>query len=112
MWRKPESIKDSSLKYINEIFVNTQGMHEELLNAFLTISTNIDHPYNADFLHKHLKSFELAQRDAWWSVFLYCEYEEHRVVDSLVDWGRGRQKTKAILMMKQFVSVLLPYFGF
>ncbi|MDJ0899804.1 MAG: hypothetical protein QNJ55_13440 [Xenococcus sp. MO_188.B8] len=87
LWRKPESITDKTLNYINEYVVTTQGMEEKLLNVFLTVSTNIDHPYNADFLHKHLKKLDMPERDKYWSMFIHSEYEQHRAVDSLVDWA-------------------------
>lgn len=87
LWRKPGSITDRTLKYINEYVVTTQGMNEELLNVFLTVSTNIDHPFNADFLHRHLKKQEMSQRDADWSFFIHHEFGEHKAIDSLVDWA-------------------------
>ncbi|MBE9223829.1 ATP-binding protein, partial [Cyanobacterium stanieri LEGE 03274] len=87
IWRKPESITEGTLKCINEYVVTTEGMENKLFNAFLTVSTNIDHPYNADFLHRHLKQLEMPKRDALWSIFLHYEYGEHKAVDSLVDWA-------------------------
>jgi hypothetical protein len=29
----------------------------------------------------------MAERDAWWSIFLYEQYDEHSAVDRLVDWA-------------------------
>ena len=31
--------------------------------------------------------FEMAERDAWWSIFLHNEYGENGVVDRLIDWA-------------------------
>ena len=87
LWRKHNSITEATDKYINDYILSNEISKRQLFNVFLTISTNIDHPYNADFLHNHLKEFKLAERDAWWSVFIYYEYREHEAVDSLVDWA-------------------------
>ena len=87
LWRKHDSITETTNRYINDCVLSNEITKRQLFDVFLTISTNINHPYNADFLHDYLKDFELAERDAWWSVFIYYEYGEHGAVDSLVDWA-------------------------
>jgi hypothetical protein len=55
----------------------------------LTVASNTEHPLNADFLHKHLIDYELAERDAWWSVFLHEQYQhrEYSAVHRLINWA-------------------------
>ena len=87
IWRDPKAISDATLDYINRHIIKDDYAHGQFLNALLTIASNPDHFYNADFLHKNLMKFELAERDAWWSIFLHYQYGEHGAVDRLVDWA-------------------------
>jgi hypothetical protein len=87
IWRDPKAVTNATLNYINEHIIKYEHTHDQFLNALLTVASNPDHPYNADFLHGHLKKLELATRDAWGSIFLHYQYGEHGAVDRLVDWA-------------------------
>ena len=87
IWRDTRAITEATRSYINEYVVRSQHTHDLFLNALLTVAINPDHPYNADFLHKHLMRFEMAGRDAWWSIFLHERYGTHEAVDRLIDWA-------------------------
>jgi hypothetical protein len=87
IWRKPEAITDKTLKYVNEHVTTDRSSQDRFVNALLSIALDPKHPYNADFLHKHLIKYELAKRDAWWSIFLHYQYGGQDAVDRLVDWA-------------------------
>lgn len=88
IWRRPQSVSiDAAVEYINAYVIHDSNLHARLLNALLTVAVNPDHPLNADFLHRNLLRFELAERDAWWTTFLHREYGAHGAVDRLVDWA-------------------------
>ena len=87
VWRDPKAVNDETLQYINEHVLNYETTHHKFLDAWLTISSNPDHYFNADLLHDHLKKFELAERDSWWSTFLHYQYGAHGSVDRLIDWA-------------------------
>lgn len=87
LWRDPETISNTCLSYINQHIAIDDNLNRKLLNVFMTIAPNLKHPFNADFLHKNLMNCELAERDAWWSIFLYNEYGDKGTVDRLVDWA-------------------------
>ena len=93
IWREPLAFTESTLRYINEHIIRYQDTHDQFLNTLLTVASNPEHPYNAEFLHGHLTKFELAERDAWWSIFIHeqCQYEEHGPVCRLVDWAWSRE---------------------
>ena len=88
IWRDPRSISDRCLPYINGSLTSAD-LHRTLLDALLTIAPNPEHPFNADFLHSNLMQRGLAERDSWWSIFLYDEYGEKGSVDRLIDWARS-----------------------
>ena len=89
LWRDPRAISGTCLPYINEFVVPDENLHWKFLDAILTIASNPEHAFNADFLHRHLMKFEMAKRDAWWSIFLHNEYSdgENGAVDRLIDWA-------------------------
>ena len=87
IWRNPSSFTEVTRQYINECLIQSKEYNYQLLNALLTVSTNVNHPYNTEFLHQYLKKFEMADRDSWWSVFLHYQYETFEAVDRLVDWA-------------------------
>jgi hypothetical protein len=93
IWREPLAFTESTLRYINEHIIRYQDTHDQFLNTLLTVASNPEHPYNAEFLHGHLTKFELAERDAWWSIFLHeqYQYEEHGPVCRLIDWAWSRE---------------------
>jgi hypothetical protein len=87
VWRNPNSIGEATRQYINLQVIQDDDAFTLLLNAFLTVASNANHPYNADFLHERLKKDSMADRDAWWSTFLHYQYGQHEAVDRLVDWA-------------------------
>jgi len=94
IWRDPKAITKATRQHINEHIIKYSDSHDHFLDALLTITQNPEHPYNARFLHRHLMKFELADRDAWWSVFLHNQYDQHTSVDRLVEWaGSDEDKT-------------------
>lgn len=87
IWRDPNSITEATNQYINSHIIKHKDSRDLLLDAFLTVASNSNHPYNADFLHQRLKRDSMPDRDAWWSTFLHFQYGQHEAVDRLVDWA-------------------------
>jgi hypothetical protein len=84
-WRDHKAFTDATINYVNRQIVKYEYLHDKFLNALLTVSLNPYHPYNANYLHKHLKKYELAERDSWWSVFLHHQYNRKGAVDRIID---------------------------
>lgn len=87
IWRDPKVITERTTNYINKHILKYKGTFNRFLDALLTIASDSEHPYNADFLHEQLMKYNLAARDEWWSIFIFEQYGEHRAVDRLVDWA-------------------------
>lgn len=87
LWRNPDSISDQCLSYVNQYIIVDKHLERQLLDVLLTIAPYPEHPFNADFLHRNLMQRELAERDAWWSTYLFHEYGQKGSVDRLVDWA-------------------------
>lgn len=87
IWRDPRAITDVTRRYLYKYAGQLQDLNDQILDALLSVTTNPEHPYNADFLHARLMKDEMAERDAWWSTFLHYQYDAHNAVDRLVDWA-------------------------
>jgi len=89
VWRRPEATGETTLDFINEWIIPSEELHHDFLDALLTVSSNPEHPYNADFLHRNLEILSLPDRDAWWSIYLHERYShhEHSAVHRLIDWA-------------------------
>ncbi len=89
IWRDVSAFTEATRHYINRHVTRYVRSHRDFLDALLTVAPISQHPCNADRLHKHLMGFSLADRDAWWSVFLHEEWGARRAVDRLVEWAWG-----------------------
>lgn len=89
MWREPTAIFDSSKEFVNKYILRDEEYHYKFLDALLTVSSNPQHKWNADFLNQHLRKFEMAERDSWWSIFLHEHSinEEHSAIHRLIGWA-------------------------
>jgi hypothetical protein len=114
VWRKPDAFsqdRKNTLDYINSMVMRSKSGHDNLLNAFLSVTPIPNHPFNADFLHKHLLKFSMAERDKWWSTFLHYQYGARGSVDRLVEWGWSSQdKTHLDDESIRLCSVALAWF--
>ncbi|MGZ5440358.1 MAG: AVAST type 2 anti-phage system protein Avs2 [Thermoanaerobaculia bacterium] len=85
LWRRADAISEPAKTYLDE---HIQGEDfDEMTDALLTVAANPDHPFNADFLHVRLLRDSMAERDAWWSIYLAGQYEAQGAVDRLVEWA-------------------------
>jgi len=90
-WRAKESFTDRTTDLFN--MIPSYGFHNESIDILLTLSTEPEHPWNADFLDKNLKRMKLAERDAFWSTHIaISDWEEddgqgESVCRTLIDWS-------------------------
>lgn len=87
IWRNPTALSDAALVYINEHVLQDSHFQNQFLEAVLTVACMPEHPYNAEFLHRNLDGRDLAERDEWWSIYLYEIYRTEAAVDRLIDWA-------------------------
>jgi hypothetical protein len=87
IWRDPNTINKKTLDYLNMYAFKYKGTFDQFLHVLLTIASDPEHPFNADFLHDWLMEYDMAERDARWSIFIFEQYGEQKAVDRLVDWA-------------------------
>lgn len=86
IWRSNAAFSEATRKLLNDLCGSEQDLHETL-EILLTVATVPDHPLNATFLDRRLREDAMADRDAWWSTYLYSAWGGHGAVDRLVDWA-------------------------
>lgn len=86
IWRSNASFSDATRKVLNDLSEDEHDLHETL-EVLLTVATVPEHPLNASFLDRRLRTDGMADRDAWWSTYLYSAWGDHGAVDRVVDWA-------------------------
>ena len=91
VWREPASFSDRTLELLNQL--TGYGHPHPTLDILLKLSTEPEHPWNAELLHRNLLDKEIAERDQYWSTELalaYASEEEdgyESTVRTLIEWA-------------------------
>ena len=90
IWRKPRTFSEATNKRIGELLRGSHRM--ELLDSIICVTARPDHPYNADWLDKVLRPLEMADRDAWWSIYVFGKIKEEGNIYRLIEWAWAERK--------------------
>lgn len=90
LWRTSESITYRTLEILNDLECNYT--HNPTFEVLLKLSTSIEHVWNAEFLHKNLIDFNMANRDEFWSTYIALEDSSEEegletTARSLIEWA-------------------------
>ena len=111
MWRRPSSIKKSSLLQIEKFIINKRQYLERFFKMLLTISADPEIVLNGEYLHKYLLQLELSDRDYIWSRFLHYDYyEEDSIVRRYIDWAWNSDKSFLNLESIYLAGLTLSWF--
>lgn len=88
IWRKPETIKENTKEYVNNYVLRNEHTFDLFFQMVYTVSTDPDHPYNADRLHHYLMKFSMSDRDEFWTTYLHDQYYQETAIFRLIDWAR------------------------
>lgn len=87
-WRSPNTISvEKILGYINDVVLSYEYLDNYLWNRILQVIAVSKHPLNALWVHSYLLKFTMADRDAWWSIWLKNNYYYNSVIDKIIQWG-------------------------
>ncbi|HCZ39992.1 MAG TPA: hypothetical protein DHV18_11270 [Brochothrix thermosphacta] len=91
IWRDIKAIDFEKIKpFINEHVFGFDNSFDHFLEAVISISGLVDHPFNANFLHDWLKDHTLPNRDSFWTTKLKYKYSEDSAFRHLIDWAWDR----------------------
>ena len=86
VWRSLDAFSEETLAVFNDM-VERGKFFDDPLNSLLIVSTVPGHKFNAELLDNWLNQYTLAERDAWWSIYLHRAWGDEGPVDRLVDWA-------------------------
>lgn len=87
IWRKEDTFSDKLFDYINSTVLKFNGTRDKFLDTLIAVSIRPDHFFNAEFLHRNLLDKSLANRDAWWTIYIHNMYDYETSVKRLIDWS-------------------------
>ena len=86
VWRSLKAFSEDTIEVLNEL-IEAEKIWSNPLETLVTVSTVPGHYCNAELLDTWLRRDTMAERDAWWSVYLHRAWGEKGPVDQLVDWA-------------------------
>lgn len=87
LWRKIDTISEKLREYVNSFVFFYRGTYDLFWETILSVTAIPGHYFNAYSLHRHLRNFSLADRDARWTKDLKYKFESDSTVRRLVDWA-------------------------
>ena len=91
VWRTPESLSERTRELLNSL--GAHGVLSPAVDILLRVSTEPNHPWNAEFLHSSLMKMELPERDHIWSTHLALsdrseeDGDSESIVRTLIEWS-------------------------
>jgi hypothetical protein len=87
IWRSNAAFSEATRQVVLNDLIGSGHDLNETLEVLLTVATIPEHPLNATFLDQRLRKERMADRDAWWSTYLYSAWGGHGSVDRVIDWA-------------------------
>ncbi|SDN06542.1 NACHT domain-containing protein [Allokutzneria albata] len=86
--RSPKSISPRTVEIVRRLFEH-RYRRDEVWDRLIRIACIPDHPLNANWLHTHLNSYEVADRDTAWSAWLVgtVSGDSETAVSRLIEWA-------------------------
>ena len=86
VWRTDVAFSEDT-RHALKVLCRSRHDWDDTIDVLLTVATLPNHPLNARYLDRRLRKDAMADRDAWWSVYLHYAYGTDGAVDRLVDWA-------------------------
>ncbi|WP_163511179.1 NACHT domain-containing protein [Fodinicola acaciae] len=85
-YRRPESVTGRTVELARDLLGNHET-YDDAVKALVQVASVPDHALNAIWLHHHLKSIPLRERDATWSFFCTQQAETDGPISALILWA-------------------------
>lgn len=109
--RTANSITKKSLDLLNQL--HGYSYHMPAMDILVSLSTEPNHPWNADFLDKNLRRRALAERDLFWSTYIavndYYEDEDQpeSPIRTLLNWVLDSEIDKIDEERRRLTAIML-----
>lgn len=90
VWRKPSSISEKTMTFINQWINSDSDLNIELWDNIVSLAPFVDHPLNGEFVFNYLKPLKMAKRDAlyiplWDDLFDRDDTLTHRLIHWMLE---------------------------
>ncbi len=111
-WRKPDTISQTTIEYINKIVLRSRIGFERLFDVLVLISSKVGHSLNAEHTVEYILSFPMPDRDATFiPLFDTLYYEEGSSINRLLDWCFSKNtKDNALEGTVRLAAIMLATF--
>lgn len=86
VWRAYNAFSNATRDSLRQLCRSELDYHDTL-EVLLTVATLPEHPLNMLFLDRRLRQDKMAERDAWWTLYLHQAWGNKGAVDRLVEWA-------------------------
>jgi hypothetical protein len=87
LWRKQETITEKTSDFVTDYVLTNKHSFAIFIDMIYGVAADPRHVYNADYLHRYLWSFSMADRDAKWTIYLNNTIANDGAIVRLVDWA-------------------------
>jgi hypothetical protein len=106
-WRNKRAFSDRTLELLNHL----PGTNVDQFGLLIELSASVDHPWNADFLHRNLLRRKLPERDQFWTTRLNdASVDADDPVGRLIDWGLFGQNLVTERAAQRLCAIMLCWF--
>ena len=109
LWRKKSTIGKDLVDYFNEVMDDRRSL--DFLSVLIQVGPTVNHYFNAEFLHRNLMQWSMAERDSQWSIDLKHISGNGSPVDTLIAWAKeyyGQAKIDS--ESKYLTAIVLAWF--
>lgn len=114
LWRSPSSFSERTLELLNNL--EGYAYDHPALDVLLKLSTEPEHPWNAELLHRNLANKEIAERDHFWSIYIAYgdsseeddEYES--IIRTIIEWSYSGEIESVDLERIRLCAITLIWF--
>ena len=87
LWRKRSTIGKNLVDYFNKVM--THDLYLNLVSTLIQVGPTVGHYFNAEYLHRNLMGWKMAERDHRWSTCLRSiSGDNNNSVETLITWAR------------------------
>lgn len=109
LWRKKSTIGKELVDFFNVVMDDRRSL--DFLSVLIQVGPTVNHYFNAEFLHRNLMQWTMAERDSQWSIDLKRISGNGSPVDTLIAWAKdyyGQAKTDS--ESKYLTAIVLTWF--
>jgi hypothetical protein len=87
VWRKAGAFTDATWRRVENLLQPWDSIAFTVLDELIAVIARPGHPFNADWLDGLLKPLSMAERDAFWSIYLFGQVSEEHGIHRLIEWA-------------------------